>query len=234
MHVVRKAGYAPAPRATRAWKAKGLADLAWTILDRNPQAAGEIADAALRLDPGCILGLRAKVRAKVVLEDTDGLEDLARALLHAAPDQFWGALAMGACHILRGKTPQAAPWLDKAEADTDTGTLMTVASLWLAGGRPANAERVFRTVLTRDPENVSAEIGVALAAVARRDFTVAELALDRALRQDPGRPAIHLQLARVYAKTGRTSDASRAAAMAARLGASRSQAEAARKGLAAL
>ena len=141
------------------------------VLERGPIVAGEIAEAALRLDPHCILALRVKVRAKVAREDTEGLDDLGAALIEAAPDRPWGALALGAWHVLRGKTPQAAPWLEKAEADRDPANLMTLAAIWLAADRPANAARVFGAVLAIDPTHVSAEIGLALAAAARRGLT---------------------------------------------------------------
>jgi len=230
MHVVRKAGYPPAPRASAAWRAQGLAALAWMVLERDPAAAGKIAGAALRLDPACILGLRVQVRAKVAIDDLEGLETLGQALLEAAPGQPWGPLALGAWHVLRGKTPQAAPWLAKVEATADPSTLMTLAAVWLAANRPANAMRAFRSVLALDPLNVSAEMGVAMAAAAQRDFASAELALERALGQDPGRSAIHLLRATVYSKTGQPLKARQSAETAVTLGASRSQAESARRG----
>jgi Flp pilus assembly protein TadD len=230
MYVAREAGYAPAPRATRHWRANGLADLAWMTLERDPSVAREIAGAALRLNPKCILALRVQVRARVMLEETEGLEALGLALLEAAPGRPWGALALGAWHVLRGKTPQAAPWLEKVEADPDPTNLMTLAAVWLTANRPANATRVFRRILALDPLNVSAEIGVAMAAVAQRDYDAAERALQRALNQDPGRPAIHLQLARIYAKTGRSLQARQSAATAVNLGAPRSQAGVAQRG----
>jgi len=45
---------------------------------------------------------------------------------------------------------------------------------------------------------VSAEIGVAITAMMRRDFLAAEAALKRAIKQDPGRAQHYQTLAQVY------------------------------------
>jgi Tfp pilus assembly protein PilF len=58
----------------------------------------------------------------------------------------------------------------------------------------------------------------------------AEQALVRALKTDPGRPAIYLQLAHTYARTARKLEADRSVAMALRLGVPPALAEMARRG----
>ena len=78
---------------------------------------------------------------------------------------------------------------------------------------------VFRKVLDLDPDNVTAGIGMAIAAAARRDFLEAEAVLNRAKRREPGRAAIWLQLAQIYARSGRKAEAARMADTARRLGA---------------
>jgi len=82
-------------------------------------------------------------------------------------------------------------------------TLLTVAAAWLVAKRSARAERVFNAVLKIDPANVSAEIGVAVTAMARHDFLTAETALKRAMAENPGRAAIYQPLAQVYNATAR-------------------------------
>ena len=57
-----------------------------------------------------------------------------------------------------------------------------------------------------------------MAAMARRDFLEAEAGLRRAEKIEPGRPEIQLQLAQVYARSGRQREAQQAAALAVRLG----------------
>ena len=71
------------------------------------------------------------------------------------------------------------------------------------------AGRVFKRVLEMDPANASAEIGIAVVAMARRDFIAAESALQRALAHDPARAAIYETMAKVYLETGRKTQAKR-------------------------
>ena len=223
-------GYRPPARAPKAWKAAGLAELGWMMLDRDPSGAVKAADAALAEEPGCILALRVKVRGQVALQSPDGLDTLGDSLLRLAPERGWGPLAHGARHVLRRSAREASPWLNKAEADADPATLLTVATLWIAAGRIANAARVFGKILEVDPDNVTAEIGLAMAATARRDFMAAESGLHRARKQEPGRPAVWLQLAQVYARSGRKAEAARMADTARRLGAAPALAAAAAAG----
>ena len=230
MGPLRLLGYKPPPRAPKTWRAQGLADLAALMLDRDPAGALRAADAALALDPDSVLALRVKVRAHVARREPEPLEDLAERLLLLAPERGWGALANGAQYILNGDVKKATSWLRKAEADPDIGALLTVGTLWIAAGRIANAARVFGAVVVIDPGNVTAEIGLAMAATVRRDFMAAEAGLHRARKREPGRPAIWLQLAQVYAKSGRKAEAAKMAATARRLGAAPPLTAAAEKG----
>jgi tetratricopeptide (TPR) repeat protein len=225
-----EAGYTPPAGATPAWRAQGLAELAWMLLERDPAAAGQTAAAALALDSENIMALRARTRAHVLLDEAPPLVELGATLSRLAPRRGWGALALGAYHVLRGEKGLAGPWLRRAEADSETFNLLTVATLWTAARRPSDAERVFRRLLKQNPRSATAEIGLAMALKSRRDFLGAEAALDRARSQDPGRPAVWLQFADLYARTARRIEADRAADEAARLGASAEQVAAARAG----
>jgi tetratricopeptide (TPR) repeat protein len=227
---LRKFGYRPPPRAPRAWEAQGLADLALMALERDPAVAGRIADQALLRDRDCVLALRVRVRAHIALGEIDPLPALADQLIAVAPDRGWGPLARGAYHVLRKETQLATPWLRRAEADEDVGTLLTAAAVWIGARRLGAAERVFQGVLAREPDNVSARIGLAMALTARRQFLEAESHLTRAMRREPGRPAIHLQLAQVLARSGRKAEARVAADRAVRLGAAPAHAAAAGAG----
>ena len=75
----------------------------------------------------------------------------------------------------------------------------------------------------------AAEVGLAMAAEQRRDFRLAEQALGRAIKLDPGRPAAFLQLAQIYARTARRAEAAQAADRAIALGPSATQAGQARR-----
>jgi Type I phosphodiesterase / nucleotide pyrophosphatase/Tetratricopeptide repeat len=230
VHALRKHGYRPPRRAPRTWRATGAAELARLVLTRNPALAADLSEQALRLDPNNVLALRSRVRALVATEQPDPLPALGDRLLQVAPDRGWGALAHGAHHVLRREIRLAQPWLTKAEADPEVETLLTVAAVWIAASRHGAAERVFRAIQDRDPDNVSAEIGLALCQGMRRDFLGAEAALNRALKRDPTRPAIHLQLAQILARSGRKAEAADVAQVALRLGASPEMAAAASAG----
>jgi hypothetical protein len=230
VHALRKHGYRPPRRPPPAWRATGAAELARLVLTRHPALAADLSEQALRLDPNNVLALRSRVRALVALEQPNPLPELGDRLLQVAPHRGWGALAHGAHHVLRRETRLAQPWLAKAEKDPEVETLLTVAAVWIAASRHGSAERVFRTIHQRDPENVSAEIGLALCLGMRRDFLGAEAALNRALRRDPTRPAIHLQLAQILARSGRKAEAAQVAQVALRLGASPEMAAAAGAG----
>jgi Flp pilus assembly protein TadD len=212
-------GFPPPPAAPPAWHAQGLAELAVMVLKRSPDAAAEVTAKALRLDRNNVVALRIHATALFALGRADELLETATALERTAPDRGWGALARGACHILRKEEGLALPWLDKAEADNDIETKLTVATAWLIAKRSGRAERLFKAVLALDPGNVPAEIGIAMTARMRRDFLGAEVALKRAIDRDPGRATIYQTLAQVYDETGRPTEAERMTQIARRLGA---------------
>ncbi|HWF00592.1 MAG TPA: hypothetical protein VG248_12400 [Caulobacteraceae bacterium] len=218
-HRLRTLGYRPLGGPSTAWRAAGAAELATMLLDRDPQGALRVAEEALSLDEGCVMALRVKSRAHVALGEDQPLQAVGEKLCRLAPDRGWGAAAIGAAHVLRGAVREAEPWLKQAETESDVATLIAVGTLWTASGRLPEAERVFLRLIGLDPGNVTAEIGLALAASARRDFLTAEAGLLRAATREPGRAAIWLQLAQIYAATGRKGQAERAAARAGRLGA---------------
>ena len=230
MRPLRLVGYKPPRRPPRGWRAERLAELGLLMLERDPAGALRVAEAALALDGDSVFGLRIKVRAQVALQQPEGLDAIGDRLLALAPGRGWGALAHGARHILRREVGKATPWLNKAETDTDVGSLLTLATLWVAAGRLGRAEGVFRRVLELDLGNVTAEIGMAIAAAGRRDFLEAEVMLNRAKRREPGRPAVWLQLAQIYARSGRKAEAERMAETARRLGAAPALAGAAAAG----
>jgi Tfp pilus assembly protein PilF len=212
-------GFSPPPQPTFAWRAQGLADLGAMVLKRAPQAAADLTAEALKLHPDDVPALRVRATALFALERADELLEVAEALARTAPERGWGALARGAHYILRKEHELAAPWLTKAEADPDIDTKLTVAAAWMIAQRVAQAERVLKTVLDLDPDNVPAEIGLAIMAMTRRDFFAAEAALKRAIAQDPGRAAIYQTLSQVYAETGRPAEAARMTDIAHSLGA---------------
>jgi len=206
---------APSPR----WIAEGRAELAAMVLPRNPSIALKIAERAIALDPDNVAALLVIARAHVALNQAEPLEAIGDRLADLAPHRGWEAAVRAARLVLLGRLDEARPHLARAEAETDLDTLIATATFYVALNRIAEATRVFRKILTLDPRNVTAEIGLAIAAASRRDFLNAEAGLHRAAAREPGRPAIWLQLANVYALSGRRAEASRTADRAASLGA---------------
>ena len=217
LRIAAEDGCPPLPPPHPAWRAQGLAELGQIVLKRAPAAAETITAEALRLDPDNVLALRMRATALFALERPEGLPEIAEGLERTAPNRGWGALARGAYHALKKEPMLAASWLKKAEADPAPETRLTAAAGWLTINRAIDAERVFQSVLAIDPANASAEIGMAIVAMARRDLLTAEAALQRALTQDPSRAAIYEMMAEIYRETGRKDGAYKMKAIARRL-----------------
>ncbi len=215
----QRAGFAPPRPPSPRWRADVLTNLARLMLARAPEEARALAAEALELQPEHLGALQVLATALAALETPEPLAAVADALERLAPARGWGALARGACHALRGETDMAVAPLARAERDPDPETRLRVAAVWLSAGRMDRAERVFAGLLAVDPANASAEVGLAMGALARRDFAAAEAALGRALRLEPNGAAAYLQFARLRALTGRRTEAERMAQTAVRLGA---------------
>jgi tetratricopeptide (TPR) repeat protein len=230
LNTAAAAGYAPPPQAPSRWRADGLAELAAAVVERDPRAACALATEALEHEPEHALALGIMAMGHVALEEAGPLAELGETLMRVAPDRGWGALAHAVRHLLADLPDAASPWLRRAELDRRPEMLLRIATIWIAAGRPGEAERLFKAVLKATPDDASAYVGLGVAASARRDFIAAEKALREALRLDPGRPAVHLQLAQVYAATGRREEARLAADTARALGVADSQAAEAEAG----
>jgi Tfp pilus assembly protein PilF len=217
LRIAAEEGCPPPPSAPPAWRAQGLAELGAMLLKRAPAAAEAATAEALRLDPDNALALRMRATALFALERSEALPEMAAGLERVAPSRGWGALARGAYHVLRKEPNQASSWLAKAEVDPDVETLLTVAAGWLMIRNTGAAQRVFTRVLEMEPANAGAEIGMAVVAMAKRDFIAAEAALQRAAAHDPARAATYETMAKVYQETGRKAQAERTRQIAGRL-----------------
>jgi tetratricopeptide (TPR) repeat protein len=217
LRLAAEEGHIPPRPASAAWQAQGLAELGFILLRRDPAATVKVTSDALRLDPNNVMALRMRATALFALQSTDELIEVAEALERVVPDRGWGALARGAYHVLRREFEHASPWLTKAEDDPEIETLLTVAAAWLITKRSVRAERLFKAVLKQDPGNVSAEIGLAITAMARQDFLTAEAGLKRAIARDPARAAIYQTLAQIYDATARQWEAQQMRKIARRL-----------------
>ncbi len=223
-------GYAPPRLDTGPVQATALAELALAVVERDPALAARLAAQALELEPEHRLALTVKIMAHVTLEESEPLEALAEALMRLAPERGWGALGHAARYLMKGSPDAASPWLRRAQLDRRPAFLLRVAALWFAAGRPSEAARIFKAIAKLAPDDPAAHVGVAMAALAIRDFPVAEAALREALRLDPSRPATYLHLAQLHAATGRKAEAGRMAQAAVTLGADPALASAAQEG----
>jgi Type I phosphodiesterase / nucleotide pyrophosphatase len=220
LRIAAENGCPPPPPPRPAWRAQGLAELGQMLLKRAPEGAEKATADALKLDPNNALALRIRATALFALERSEGLLDMADGLERTSPTRGWSALARGAYHVLQKEPMLAAKWLKQAEADPEPDTRLTVGAGWLLIRRPLDAERVFKSVLEADPACAPAEIGMAIVAMARRDFLEAEAALQRAVTQDPGRAAIYETMGQLYRETGRKARAEQMTTIARRLAAS--------------
>lgn len=198
----------PRPAAPRA-QATRAAWLATAVVARNPDAALSLAKEALALDDANLAALRAGALAAFALGDAAQLTALAARLAEVAPQLGWSHLAWAAVARLQGDLARAAERLTAAAADPDPITRDAVAAAWLEIDRPAQAAALWRDLAARDPASGAAEMGLALCALARRDFREAEDRLTRVLRRTPYAAQPLSRLAEVYRQSGRRAEADR-------------------------
>lgn len=221
-----EAGFPPPPGPSPKWRAQGLAELSVLLLPRSARSAADAAQAALALDPDNFLAWRICATAAFALEEAEPLLGAAQALSRLAPGRAMGELARAAAHVLAGERAEAAALLRRCEADPDPELLLLVAHAWRQLSRPRDAARALEAILEGDPDNVQAEIGLAMTEMSDRNYIAAEARLRRVLAADPGRAAVRLQLAWIFNRTGRPKEAQAMAAAARRLGASAEEAAA--------
>ncbi len=188
------------------------------IVRRTPAAAVALAREALALTPGNPDALRLLAGGLVLLDAPDELPALAAALRRAAPGRGWGPLADAAALVLVDRPHRAAPFLAEAEAEagSDVETLLSIATTWLAANQPTMAQRVLKKVLGYDSVNVSARVGLAWAAILRRDYASAEVLLTGVLAGNPTLAIAHAHYATLCEQTGRIDEARRRRAIAQR------------------
>ena len=201
------AGFAPPPGPPAGWRAEGLAILAEALVASDPALADTFACAALAYQADCISALRTLASAAIALRRFDTIADIADRLEAIAPWHPWVGLARGSYEVLAGTVGAAVPWLLDAERAEDVEALLRVGAAWLLAERPRDAARVFERVVTIAPELPAARLGLALVAVAERDFATAETRLRRVLAIDPGHGEAWRQLIDLFDATGRGGEA---------------------------
>jgi tetratricopeptide (TPR) repeat protein len=118
-------------------------------------------------------------------------------------------LLLANAYLKLGKKSEAATHLSKA-VQLDPGDLASkidLANLYMQLGRKQEAKDEFQRVLKNDSNNVQALNGLATFAFTAKQLKESEQYLLRALKNEPDDPQTKMNLALVYASTGRTSEA---------------------------
>jgi tetratricopeptide (TPR) repeat protein len=106
--------------------------------------------------------------------------------------------------IRRGQKDAAIVEYEKAArinpADLDSQN--NLATAYLEKGRVADAERVFKWILTNDADNPAAQNGMGLVAIQKQDPTTARGYFERAARLDPDLVEVHMNLGLIYEMAG--------------------------------
>jgi tetratricopeptide (TPR) repeat protein len=111
---------------------------------------------------------------------------------------------LGHAFLLLADRPQALLAFERAIAlaPTDLATLVWLAETQLDDGRPADAERTFRTAASLHPRSAAARFGAGRAALARQAHAEAVALLEEALAIDSRASAIRYPLAMAYRALG--------------------------------
>ncbi len=106
--------------------------------------------------------------------------------------------------LRRGEKDAAIVEYEKAAqinpADLDSQN--NLATAYLEKGRLADAERVFRWILTNDPDYAAAQNGMGLVSVQKRDSNAARGYFERAAQLDPDLVEVHMNLGLLYEMAG--------------------------------
>lgn len=173
------------------------------------RAAGAAADALTRHpDDGRLVRLRAQALSRAG-KSADAVKLLQDALAER-PENRDLVMGLAAMHSERHEYDAAIDVLQRAGADRDDDGVLALqlASVFEEANRVADAEREFRRLLARDPQNADAlnGLGYMLADRGQRLPEAIEL-IQRALTVDPDNPAYLDSLGWALFKQGKTAEA---------------------------
>lgn len=212
----RTRGYAHPPGPPASWQASRLALLARQLLSRSPASSRQLIEQALAAAPDSIDALRVKALCEAAAEAAEPLAEVGKRLEALAPAAPWGPLARALADSFAGEKTAAAARLDALDAldaGSDQQFWTLIGTAWLAADDPRRAKAAF----ARAPDRTDALLGLVQAAMARRDFRLAESRLTDALERHPVSRAAHLLLAELYDELGRSHEAAAARQRAAAL-----------------
>ena len=106
--------------------------------------------------------------------------------------------------LRRGEKDAAIVEYEKADqinpADLDSQN--NLATAYLEKGRLPDAERVFKWILTNDPDYAAAENGMGLVSIQKQDMAAARGYFERATQLDPDLVEAHMNLGLLYEMAG--------------------------------
>ena len=106
--------------------------------------------------------------------------------------------------VRRGEKDRAIAEYEKAAqinpADLDSQN--NLATAYLEKGRLADAEKVFKWVLTNDPDYAAAQNGMGLVSIQKQDASAARGYFERAVQLDPDLVEAHMNLGVLYQMSG--------------------------------
>lgn len=122
------------------------------------------------------------------------------------PDDPQALLMVGSSLLAEGKSEEALPWLEKAEALSEKDSaqaLVHKVEAFAHLGRHAEAEEAFYLAQQIEPEHPDLYVGMAESLLAQGKHDRAVWCLREAARLDPSLVGINARLADAYAQTGR-------------------------------
>lgn len=181
------------------------------LAENNPQRAGEVLQAYLRVRPGDTLALNLLAAAQIALGRPGRAAELLQDAL-AAPatrDDPLLRTQLGLALARAGREAEAMAPLEAAYARDPNQLTAGIAlvQLHLAAQRPARAVQVAQSLVQRQPQQAALQELLGLARWQADDTAGARTAFGRALQLDPQLRSGHLSLARLDAATGREAEA---------------------------
>jgi len=111
--------------------------------------------------------------------------DAFRHALHLGSDDGETYEKLGTALVMQGRTDEAEDVAEESRRRNPVRAASIDALQHVRNGNPDEAERIYQTILVREPDNVEALAGIGSLAVAKKQFTDAEIFLQRAVDRAP-------------------------------------------------
>lgn len=136
-------------------------------------------------------------------------------VLEKDPSQMAARLGLGRAYLMSGKLELAEKTFEKYQKQNpyDTSVLLDVARLHAAMGRINPALDNLNAFIKAVPDSAEGYEALGIIETARKNYTAAETALNKALQIEPGRVKTNIALAKMYVDQKRFDDAQKALAL---------------------